>query len=288
MLTLASASLCSLACQLDCCREDPFKGPATRGVARRGGLAAVSIANARGTMICYSCSPGAVAADSSDQANSVYTAHLIKSISLKRSLYDVFTQVAKGVLRDTNQSQMPWILSSMTEDARLTDVQEVPTQNAITATYDESMDEQAEDAWGMLESLSARYPNTWLYQDDEEVTIGRSETCTISIPDTACVSRVHCRIFRGSDDKVYLEDLSSNGTWVNRKLVGKKKKVVLKSGQTVTVQKANAKSKISKIAFKFLDADDASNNANIADTQSQQSSDPAHSATRALKKRRLA
>lgn len=54
-----------------------------------------------------------------------------------------------------------------------------------------------------------------VFEIGEEVTVGRSPGCGMSLPD-ATVSQLHARLFR-RDGHVYIEDLgSTNGTWVNR------------------------------------------------------------------------
>lgn len=54
-----------------------------------------------------------------------------------------------------------------------------------------------------------------VYEVGEEVTVGRSPGCGMSLSD-ATVSQLHARLFR-RDGNLYIEDLgSTNGTWVNR------------------------------------------------------------------------
>ncbi|GAC1532355.1 MAG: hypothetical protein NVS3B12_09980 [Acidimicrobiales bacterium] len=54
-----------------------------------------------------------------------------------------------------------------------------------------------------------------IFEVGEEVTVGRSPGCGLSLPDST-VSQLHARLFH-RDGRVYIEDLgSTNGTWVNR------------------------------------------------------------------------
>lgn len=54
-----------------------------------------------------------------------------------------------------------------------------------------------------------------VFEIGEEVTVGRSPGCGMSLSD-ATVSQLHARLFR-RDGNLYIEDLgSTNGTWVNR------------------------------------------------------------------------
>lgn len=48
-----------------------------------------------------------------------------------------------------------------------------------------------------------------------ELTIGRSQGCTVSMPDDTFMSQVHARVFV-ADGRLYVEDLSStNGSYLN-------------------------------------------------------------------------
>jgi pSer/pThr/pTyr-binding forkhead associated (FHA) protein len=50
---------------------------------------------------------------------------------------------------------------------------------------------------------------------DEELTVGRSPGCGVSLPEDTFVSSVHARVFKRGDE-YYVEDLgSTNGTFVN-------------------------------------------------------------------------
>lgn len=52
----------------------------------------------------------------------------------------------------------------------------------------------------------------------ESISIGRSSSCDIQLPDDA-VSRQHARILMGAGGDHLLEDLSTNGTRVNAKVI---------------------------------------------------------------------
>ena len=54
------------------------------------------------------------------------------------------------------------------------------------------------------------------YEVGDEITIGRGQSCQITIDDTF-VSQLHARVYH-RDGRVYVEDLgSTNGTYLNRK-----------------------------------------------------------------------
>jgi len=71
---------------------------------------------------------------------------------------------------------------------------------------------------------------------ERETTIGRSELCTISLPNDTFVSTVHARIF-ADDGTTFLEDLgSTNGTFLNARRIDQP--VPLRRGDRFTIGKA--------------------------------------------------
>ncbi|WP_162909944.1 FHA domain-containing protein [Aggregatilinea lenta] len=73
----------------------------------------------------------------------------------------------------------------------------------------------------------------WTVRDDQ-IVIGRGGECDLVLPERQ-VSREHIRIYRGTDNSYYLEDLDSkNGTWVNGKQV-KATTVPLRDGDEVQI-----------------------------------------------------
>ena len=94
---------------LDACRDNPFKRSfrtSQKGLARMDAPV--------GSILAYATAPGSTAADGSGR-NGIYTKNLIKNITQKGvSLNDVFMEVRKGVLSDTNGKQVPWEESSLT------------------------------------------------------------------------------------------------------------------------------------------------------------------------------
>jgi serine/threonine-protein kinase Chk2 len=80
---------------------------------------------------------------------------------------------------------------------------------------------------------------------EKEYTIGRAQECNIKI---SClevkeaflrtISRKHCKIVK-TGSKVYLEDLSCNGTYVNGEIIGKDKKKILKNNDQISLVSPN-------------------------------------------------
>ncbi|MGD0082316.1 MAG: FHA domain-containing protein [Acidimicrobiales bacterium] len=58
-----------------------------------------------------------------------------------------------------------------------------------------------------------------VFELGEEVTVGRSPGCAVSLEDDTFTSQVHARVFRRNGE-LWLEDLgSTNGTWLNNEKV---------------------------------------------------------------------
>ncbi len=58
-----------------------------------------------------------------------------------------------------------------------------------------------------------------VFELGEEVTLGRSPGCAVSLEDDTFTSSVHARVFRRNGE-LWLEDLgSTNGTWLNNERV---------------------------------------------------------------------
>jgi uncharacterized caspase-like protein len=71
----------------------------------------------RGTVIAYSTSPGALAADGAGAANSVFTRNL--ALHLRKPgvpIETVFKRVRMAVMRETRNAQVPWETSSLVGD----------------------------------------------------------------------------------------------------------------------------------------------------------------------------
>eukprot|EP01102_Stenamoeba_stenopodia_P019877 TRINITY_DN7598_c0_g1_i1.p1 TRINITY_DN7598_c0_g1~~TRINITY_DN7598_c0_g1_i1.p1 ORF type:complete len:522 (+),score=113.56 TRINITY_DN7598_c0_g1_i1:345-1910(+) len=104
--------------------------------------------------------------------------------------------------------------------------------------------------WGRLVSLSAVVDSQDLFEN--EFTIGRGPTCTLPLKNVNVISHLHCKFTRepgdtAKDDIVFLEDLSTNGTFVNGEKLGKNNKILMTNGTEVMVCAKRAGNE--KIAF---------------------------------------
>ena len=71
---------------------------------------------AKGTIIAFSTSPGKTAFDGSGR-NSPYTKNLLKAIDKKGlAIEQVFKEVRRNVVAETNGQQIPWENSSLMGD----------------------------------------------------------------------------------------------------------------------------------------------------------------------------
>ncbi len=98
---------------LDACRDNPF----SRGFrSSTRGLAVVSSASAKGTLIAYATSPGKVASDGNSR-NGLYTKHLLENMQTPGiPVEQVFKRVLQGVEQETQGKQSPWTSSSFSGD----------------------------------------------------------------------------------------------------------------------------------------------------------------------------
>lgn len=96
---------------LDACRNNPF-----RSVARSGTRGLAQMDAPRGSILAYSTAPGAVASDGGGR-NSPYSGALAAAMrSPGLSVEEMFKQVRRQVLVETEQRQIPWESSSLVGD----------------------------------------------------------------------------------------------------------------------------------------------------------------------------
>ena len=72
------------------------------------------------------------------------------------------------------------------------------------------------------------------YLDDTEISIGRDFSCTITLPDpTASLSRTHFFIRKKTDGTYSISDMSTNGTLINEKMMGRGTVLTLNDGDLI-------------------------------------------------------
>ncbi|WP_157267826.1 caspase family protein [Azohydromonas aeria] len=93
---------------LDACRNNPFLGKTVSAQ----GLAQMDAPV--GTLLAYATAPGKLAADAGSGANGVYAEHLARHLLTPGlPVEQVFKRVREGVVRETQQQQVPWESSSL-------------------------------------------------------------------------------------------------------------------------------------------------------------------------------
>ncbi|XP_011347433.1 serine/threonine-protein kinase Chk2 isoform X2 [Ooceraea biroi] len=125
------------------------------------------------------------------------------------------------------------------------------TQNADgltqTQTSQETSSQPTQAVWGRLWSIRPCIRSLEMINDS--YTVGRSESCDCIFTSNevqskwlTVMSKVHFRIYRericDTDDiVVYLEDLSSNGTFIDKAMVGRGNRVIIESNSEIALCK---------------------------------------------------
>lgn len=92
-----------------------------------------------------------------------------------------------------------------------------------------------------------------LKASDECVTIGRNANCDLVLPDQRCSSN-HCRIWINREESKFVfevEDLSTNGTYVNNSALGKGNKVAVQHGDDIVMLHEKKVGADCMLGFKF-------------------------------------
>ncbi|WIY27809.1 caspase family protein [Parasedimentitalea psychrophila] len=108
---------------LDACRNNPFSDISELN---DNGLAEMKAPT--GTFLAYATAPGSVALDGQDQ-NSPFTKAVVEQILVPgQPIEQLFKQVRRSVLKQSNGLQTPWDASSLVSDFRFVEKPEQPTQ----------------------------------------------------------------------------------------------------------------------------------------------------------------
>jgi serine/threonine protein kinase len=88
-----------------------------------------------------------------------------------------------------------------------------------------------------------------------DFSIGRdAHACSLVFPEVATLSRVHCKFFCMGRE-VFLTDASSNGTFVNGKLVGKNNQRAIRNGDLVSIVNPQ-QPESTKLTWRFVTPED--------------------------------
>ncbi|KAK9711583.1 hypothetical protein K7432_007748 [Basidiobolus ranarum] len=118
-----------------------------------------------------------------------------------------------------------------------------PDQSTQETPQSQEISISQEAILAKLIPLSPHFPPVDLFKEKLEsgYLIGRHPECDIVSPDDRRISNKHCRIFTPYKDEnsihgtsILIEDLSSNGTFIGKKLLGKGKKILLVHGDEIS------------------------------------------------------
>ncbi|KAK5581893.1 hypothetical protein RB653_003473 [Dictyostelium firmibasis] len=128
------------------------------------------------------------------------------------------------------------------------------TPNKSTPPSETSSTPLDENDIGLLVSLNQEICNNIhvKIKIEENITIGRSKTCNIVVPELI-VSGKHCIISRADANNngsrnyglLMIQDQSTNGTFINGKLIGRGKSILLKNGDKLCLGKSTKEIDIS-------------------------------------------
>ncbi|KAL8577458.1 hypothetical protein ACOMHN_021910 [Nucella lapillus] len=117
---------------------------------------------------------------------------------------------------------------------------DLPTQDVTDGLFD-SEEEEASEPWGRLFPLGNSFTSLDLVK--EEYSFGRGENCDTAFSNTGknnqcfqAYSKVHFKLIRKTTSTgvhIFLEDTSSNGTFVNGEKVGKGNRQVLSNNDEI-------------------------------------------------------
>ncbi|KAK9695576.1 serine/threonine protein kinase [Basidiobolus ranarum] len=105
------------------------------------------------------------------------------------------------------------------------------------------------DPWGILQSINPDYATVYLSKTDGRgYLLGRHKECDI-IFNHPQISNRHCLIFKenrvdtqtGPVDCIFIEDLSTNGTYVNGKKIGRNQRRQIHPGDSIQLARYNSK-----------------------------------------------
>ena len=106
--------------------------------------------------------------------------------------------------------------------------------------YEEEPEVEPPTYWGKLQALNQNYDTLYMNVEDKKYVIGRDGDLQIK---KSFVSGKHCSIWK-TPGVVFVEDTSTNGTFIKGEKLQKRKPTIITSGTKITIVKANAKSNI--------------------------------------------
>eukprot|EP01083_Nonionella_stella_P001239 3612_1 len=146
-----------------------------------------------------------------------------------------------------------------TMDVKAIDIQtktpHPPSKVSQTMTHRDVSSEKSDSAWGRFVPVCANHEEASLNQvfefRDEVVTIGRATSNDVTLK-CAVVSSKHCKLIRGIKDghqAIFLEDTSTNGTWIDQTKLLKKRLRIDDGMEIIFVDAHGSKKRTKKVSY---------------------------------------
>ncbi|XP_030831152.1 serine/threonine-protein kinase Chk2-like [Strongylocentrotus purpuratus] len=150
--------------------------------------------------------------------------------------------------------------ASLSSAGTLSSMETIPTQEVAEGDFDFA--EERVVVWGRLYPVGKCFSSIDFLDTKDEYIFGRDPSCDVcyngpEISKNPCyqtLSKTHFRIFKESNDNCnfyFIEDKSSNGTFVNGEKIGKGKKQVLNNNDEIALSLSKNK------AYVFMDTKDS-------------------------------
>ncbi|NP_001119996.1 serine/threonine-protein kinase Chk2 [Xenopus tropicalis] len=164
---------------------------------------------------------------------------------------DTKTESQQSQGTSSSSSSAPQSYSQSSSSGTLSSLETVPVQDLASIPVDPEIDEDIPQPWGRLWALGRGFLNHDCLL--EEYVFGRDKKCdyTFDIPVInqteryKTYSKRHFRIFRefghGHSPVAYIEDLSGNGTFVNKEIIGRGKKLPLTNNAEIALSLSSNK-----------------------------------------------
>eukprot|EP01083_Nonionella_stella_P276780 940779_1 len=130
-----------------------------------------------------------------------------------------------------------------------------PSKVSQTMTHRDVSSEKSDSAWGRFVPVCANHEEASLNQvfefRDEVVTIGRATSNDVTLK-CAVVSSKHCKLIRGIKDghqAIFLEDTSTNGTWIDQTKLLKKRLRIDDGMEIIFVDAHGSKKRTKKVSY---------------------------------------
>ncbi|XP_075070749.1 serine/threonine-protein kinase Chk2 isoform X2 [Mixophyes fleayi] len=145
----------------------------------------------------------------------------------------------------SSSSSAPQSYSQSSSSGTLSSLDTVPVQDLASIPEDVEMEEQSPQPWGRLWALGKGFLNHDCVSED--YVFGRDKHCDYTFDKPVInqtdryktYSKKHFRIFRevgpGLSAVAYIEDLSGNGTFLNKQLIGRGKKLPLTNNAEIAL-----------------------------------------------------